>query len=143
MTTITPNINSIDQAKPSDRAQLAKEAESSLSTASTCMKVGAGVASLRYGLQAGKGIVSTLQWLKSLVTIGSTALKVGGAAAAPFTFGTSALAIAGGVALDIAIGETIDAGITICNGGKRLEESRNDWIQAGDWLGQGLYNVFA
>lgn len=123
------------------RAKLSNEPEpgdeSSLATARSNLHTVSAIAS------SARPIISTLKWAKSLVLGTSTALKVGGAAATPATLGTSALAIAGGFALDIVIGEAIDAGITICNSGRQLDEAKGDYIQGGDWLGSQLYSIFA
>lgn len=81
---------------------------------------------------------------KTLATWISRAAKGVGLIAAPFTGGTSlAAGLAAGFALDIVAGEAIDAGITMYNGGKVLEESRDDYIQLGDWAGAKLYSLVA
>lgn len=79
---------------------------------------------------------------KSIATWFSRSIKIGGTALAPFTGGTSLLAgLAAGFALDIVVGEALDVGITIANNGKVLEESKDDWIKLGDFIGQKTYNL--
>lgn len=81
---------------------------------------------------------------KTIATWLSRIIKAVGVAAAPFTGGASlAVGIGAGIALDIVVGEAIDAGITMANGGKILDESKGDWIKLGDWVGQGMYNMVA
>lgn len=81
---------------------------------------------------------------KSIATWLSRIIKGGSAALAPFTGGTSlAVGLAAGIGLDLVVGEAIDAGITMANKGKVLDESKGDWIKLGDWIGQGLYNAVA
>jgi hypothetical protein len=77
-----------NETEPRDEASLS-------STRSNLQTIGMVACSAR-------PMISTLRWAKSLVFGASTALKVGGAVATPATFGTSALAIAGGFALDLA-----------------------------------------
>ncbi len=135
--TPSPKANGTDSVTEHDATI---EKESSLSTTRSRLQTVGTVASVAY---SARSVVSTLRWAKRLVFAGSTALKIGGAAATPATFGTSALAIGIGFGIDLVIGEAIDAGITMCNGGKQLEEAKDDWIQGGDWLGSKLYQVFA
>ena len=90
---------------------------------------------------------SVIKKLKGAKTIGtwiSRAFKLGGAALAPLTGGTSFLAgLAISFAAEIVVGEAIDVGITVANGGKILEDSKDDYIKLGDWLGQGMHQVLA
>ena len=89
-------------------------------------------------------ILKNIKRGKTVATWLSRIIKGVGVAAAPFTGGASlAVGLAAGVALDIVVGEAIDAGITMANGGKILDDSKGDWIKLGDWLGQGMYNMVA
>jgi hypothetical protein len=89
-------------------------------------------------------ILKNIKQAKSIATWISRIIKGVGVAAAPFTGGTSlAIGLAAGVALDIVAGEAIDAGITMANGGKILDDSKGDWIKLGDWVGQGMHNLVA
>ena len=109
-------------------------------SAVTAVKATKAVAQVAHVAQAAKNI----KLFKSVFSWVSRGAKALGVIAAPFTGGASlAVTIGAGLALDVVAGELIDAGITYANGGKQLDDNKNDWIKLGDWAGQGLHRVFA
>lgn len=118
-----------------------------LTGAAARTKTGAKVVKAAKSAAAVKKTASMLKHIKTGKTVAtwiSRLIKGAGAVAAPFTGGASlAVGLAAGFALDLVVGEAIDAGITMANGGKVLDDSKGDWIKMGDWLGQGMHSMLA